>query len=58
VPDRGTSKLARIDPETGQVIAGASLPIGYSVARAGFGSLWVCEFSGTKVARVDPSVVG
>jgi hypothetical protein len=27
---------------------------GFSVAQAGFGSMWDCDFRGTQIARLDP----
>jgi streptogramin lyase len=47
----------RIDPKTAKVTGRVSLGSGFSVAQEGFGSVWVANFSGSGIARVDPSKV-
>lgn len=44
-----------IDPRTNKIARRLALGSGYSVAQAGFGAMWVCNFRGTTVARVDPA---
>jgi streptogramin lyase len=56
-PDRITGKLLRIDPRTAKVTAKVELEPGYAVAQEGFGDLWVANFGGEGLARIDPSKV-
>jgi YVTN family beta-propeller protein len=57
VPDRITGDLARIDPATAKVTARVFLGVGFSVAQAGFGDLWVANFGNQGLARIDPDAI-
>jgi len=56
VPDRVDGALAKIDVGTDRIVGGVKLGAGFSVAQAGFGSVWVCDFgTSPTIARVDPT---
>jgi streptogramin lyase len=56
-PDGVSGDLLRIDPEAAKVTAQVPLDKGFSVAQAGFDSVWVARFGGDGLARIDPGKV-
>ena len=56
-PDGTSGDMVAVDPATAKVVARLRLPVGYSVAQRGFGDLWVVDFGGSEVARIDPTRV-
>ena len=57
VPNSDDGMLAAIDPATDAVTVKVPVGPGYQVAQAGFGSIWDCDFQGSSIARVDPTLV-
>jgi streptogramin lyase len=55
VPAVEQAVLLVIDPRTDKITRRLALGSGYSVAQAGFGAMWLCNFRGNTVARVDPA---
>jgi YVTN family beta-propeller protein len=53
VPDANAGEIAKIDPKTNAYVV-ADVGPGFSVAQAGFGSMWDCDYRGTQIARLDP----
>ena len=54
VPDGPSGAMSVIDADTDRVVARIDLGTGYSVAQRGFGDLWVVDYQGSQLERVDP----
>ena len=57
IPDRTTGELFAIDATTDTIVATVELGPGIAVAEVVGGEIWVLDFDGTDVVRVDPAVV-
>jgi len=57
VPDPIAGVVDVFDGGTGMLISTLRLGKTYLVAQAGFGDVWVADFSGTTIVRIDPSIV-
>ena len=56
VPNRGDGNLTRIDEATGEVTDVYPLKSGIWVAEIVGDEVWVLDFSGTRVFRIDPNI--
>lgn len=56
VPNRADGTLTRIDEATGEVIDTYPLAKGIWVAEAVGDEIWVLDFSGTTIFRIDPTI--
>jgi DNA-binding beta-propeller fold protein YncE len=55
VPDGPSGAMSVIDPSTDTVVGHVHLGRGYSVAQRGFGAVWVVDYQGSEMTRVDPA---
>lgn len=58
VPNRVDGTVTRIDAETGAVGDTIDLGPGIWVVEAVGEEVWVLDFSGTAIYRIDPTLVG
>lgn len=55
VPNQDTGVVEALDARTGKLISTLELGKTYLVAQAAFGDVWVTDFRGSTVVRIDPS---
>ena len=58
VPNGGDGSLTRIDEATGEIVDEIQLVTGIFVAEPVGDEIWVTDFSGTTIFRIDPTLVG
>jgi streptogramin lyase len=57
VPDADAGVVEVFDGRTGELVSTLRLGGTYLVAQAAFGDVWVADFRGTTIVRLDPSIV-
>ena len=55
VPDPDSGEVQTFDEGTGDPVSTLRLDSTYLVAQAAFGDVWVADFRGTTIVRIDPS---
>jgi YVTN family beta-propeller protein len=53
-PNEGSNTVSRIDPATNRVTSTYKVGFGPTIINAAFGDLWVTNFMGADVTRIDP----